>query len=128
MDTTFFGSEDFEPNGDPNFFGTSAAAPHAAGVGALLKSFDPTLTPNALYTALEETAIDMGAPGVDLDSGHGLIQADRALASIAPDTDGDGVPDPLDNCTLVANADQRDTNRGGHMHQSRIVTHRSTAD
>ncbi len=28
----------------------------------------------------------------------------------AGDSDGDGVTDPRDNCTLVANADQRDTN------------------
>ena len=31
----------------------------------------------------------------------------------APDTDGDGVTDDIDNCTLVANADQRDTDGDG---------------
>ena len=30
------------------------------------------------------------------------------------DTDGDGVPDDLDNCTLVANPDQRDTHGDGY--------------
>lgn len=33
--------------------------------------------------------------------------------SAGGDTDGDGVPDSVDNCTLVANADQRDTNGDG---------------
>ncbi len=32
----------------------------------------------------------------------------------SPDTDGDGVIDSEDNCTLVANADQRDTNGDGY--------------
>ena len=31
-----------------------------------------------------------------------------------PDTDGDGIPDSQDNCTLIANADQRDTDDDGY--------------
>jgi hypothetical protein len=32
----------------------------------------------------------------------------------APDTDEDGIADRLDNCTLIANVDQRDTNGDGY--------------
>jgi len=84
-DTTFFGGSDPDATGFPNFFGTSAAAPHAAGVAALLLEARPTLTPAQSYAALENTAIDVGAPGFDNDSGFGLIQADAALASLLPD-------------------------------------------
>ena len=35
-------------------------------------------------------------------------------ATFGPDTDGDGVPDHMDNCTAVANADQRDTDGDGY--------------
>ncbi len=37
------------------------------------------------------------------------IGADEVVIVLTPDTDGDGVVDTQDNCTLVANADQRDT-------------------
>ena len=46
--TTFFGSE-YEVDNFPNFFGTSAAAPHATAVAALLRSSEPALTPTQVY-------------------------------------------------------------------------------
>src|SRR5262249_59407611 len=46
--------------GFANFFGTSAAAPHAAGVAALLLQNKPTLTAGKLYRSLENTALDIG--------------------------------------------------------------------
>src|SRR5262249_27432134 len=83
--------------GFSNFFGTSAAAPHAAGVAALLWQNKPTLMPAQIYKTLENTAIDMGAPGFDNNSGFGLIQADAALDSLqnqpGVDFDGDGKSD-----------------------------------
>ncbi|MFK8031586.1 MAG: proprotein convertase P-domain-containing protein [Gammaproteobacteria bacterium] len=48
------------------------------------------------------------------DEDAGTLQ-EWCLEATAPtsDTDGDGVPDDEDNCTLVPNADQRDTNGDG---------------
>jgi hypothetical protein len=109
-DNTFFGS-DYEGNGFPNFFGTSAAAPHAAGMAALLRQFDSSLGVDAIYAAMQDTAIDMDMPGVDYMSGYGLIQATLALASL--DDDLDGVPDTVDNCPLDANAGQQDNDADG---------------
>jgi subtilisin family serine protease len=78
--TTFFGA-DIPEDADsyPNFFGTSAAAPHAAAVAALMLDDDPSLTPNDVYQTLQDTAIDMLTPGFDDDSGFGLIDAAAAL-------------------------------------------------
>src|SRR5262249_35823924 len=53
------------------FFGTSAAAPHAAAIAALVKSFKPNLTPSQLRTVLTSTALDNEAAGIDRDSGSG---------------------------------------------------------
>lgn len=95
--TTFFGDGDFEADGSPNFFGTSAAAPHAAGVAALMLESDPSLSPQAIETVFETTAVDMNAPGADRLTGAGLIQADAALASLdmgklPPNPDPEPIP------------------------------------
>lgn len=67
----------------PSFFGTSAAAPHAGAVAALLLQARPTATPAQIYTALRTTTLDMGAAGFDFDTGYGFIQADAALDELA---------------------------------------------
>ena len=82
VNTTFFGT-DVDGDGFPNFGGTSAAAPHAAGAAALLLQFDPTLTPAQVYAALEDSSIDMVDAGFDFASGHGLIQVDAAISALA---------------------------------------------
>jgi hypothetical protein len=109
-DNTFFGF-DYEGNSFPNFFGTSAAAPHAAGVAALFKQMDINMTPATITTAMISTAIDMSSAGFDYKTGHGLLQADAALAFI--DADADGIFNNDDNCPNSVNPLQDDFDNDG---------------
>lgn len=62
--------------------GTSMATPHAAALGALLLSRNPELSPAEIYTAITETAVDLGTVGVDDYHGYGLISPAAALLSV----------------------------------------------
>ena len=61
------------------FFGTSAAAPHAAGIAALVKSAKPTLTNAQIRAILTSTTVDNMEPGADRDSGYGILIAPAAV-------------------------------------------------
>lgn len=65
--------------GFTTFFGTSAAAPHAAALAALLWSHQPQLTPAEVRAALAGTALDIEGLGVDANSGAGIVMADQAF-------------------------------------------------
>lgn len=61
------------------FFGTSAAAPHAAGIAALVKSANPSLANFQIKQLLLNNTIDIMAAGIDRDSGYGILQAKPAV-------------------------------------------------
>ena len=110
-DTSFFEYQNHkDPDGTllPNFSGTSAAAPNAAAVAALMKQLRPELTPDDIFAALAETATPFAVPGylpegaTNVAIGAGLINARNALAAVAnisisgvvfEDLDRDGLRD-----------------------------------
>ena len=66
------------------FYGTSAAAPHAGAVAALVKSAKPSLTPAQIRTILTSTALDIESSGYDDVSGYGIVQAAQAIEAVKP--------------------------------------------
>ncbi|HKA36977.1 MAG TPA: S8 family serine peptidase, partial [Thermoanaerobaculia bacterium] len=77
------------------FFGTSAAAPHAGAIAALVKSVNPSLTAAQIKTILTSTAIDIEAAGTDRDSGFGILDAFSAVQAGVPG----GTPTPTRTST-----------------------------
>jgi Subtilase family len=91
--TTFF-----SPGPPPfRFFGTSAAAPHAAAVAALQLDATPLAGPGQIKSAQRSTAVPVGTFG-QLEAGAGLVDA---LAAVEVDENG-----PV---TLIDNAPKKKT-------------------
>jgi hypothetical protein len=100
------------PGFDP-FFGTSAAAPHAAGVAALLLEAEENvsmaksgsiltnqkLSPSEVSDALRNTAVDLGPPGTDNTFGSGRIDAFAAVQSVVQQAQPTPTPTPTPSPT-----------------------------
>ncbi len=98
------------------FYGTSAAAPHIAGLGALLWSANPSLTAAEVRSLLTSSAVDLGEPGYDPVFGHGradvlaayrqLTAAPPVVTGIVPDqgTAGSSVPFTISGTNLKSQA------------------------
>ena len=61
------------------YSGTSMAAPHVMGAVLVLKSQFPELTTPQVHQILFDTAVDLGAPGVDRTYGHGALNLGEAM-------------------------------------------------
>lgn len=92
--------------------GTSMAAPHVAGVLALMKAIDPSLTPDRVDSLLSSGAIteDLGAAGRDNRFGWGLIDAFKAVQAAG----ATATPAPL----LLANPES--LNFATHLNSMRL--------
>ena len=152
IDNTFFGSDisdsffdgvDADPH--PNFFGTSAAAPNIAAIGALIRQARPGLTPSEIYSRLENTAADVTsrldrsanfvsvASGFDPWSGHGFVQAEQAVPEIenqSPVASTDIFTTGQDSTLLVEAPGvlQNDSDPDGDSLEASLVTTSSEGD
>ncbi|ETW98198.1 MAG: hypothetical protein ETSY1_19730 [Candidatus Entotheonella factor] len=109
--TTFFGfplnlgGYEGEPDSFPNFFGTSAAAPNAAAVAALMREYHGALNPDEILAAMVNTAIDItgtrASVGRDDVTGAGLLDANAALAALQDGPNG-VINTPSGNVSILA--------------------------
>lgn len=83
------------------FYGTSAAAPHAGAIAALILE-NSSLSPAGVEQLFDATALDIEFVGFDQDSGHGIVSAHHVVHTTFPSGLGGNEPDCIvDNLVLT---------------------------
>ena len=83
--------------------GTSMACPYVSGVAALVRSLNPTFTPEQVRQAIRAGANDILTPGFDTYSGYGRVNALGAVSIHQPIAPKILAPDnvEIDNATNI---------------------------
>ena len=97
--------------GFEHFAGTSAAAPHAAAIAALMVQAAGgrnRINLGTLREALAEAALDIESPGVDRDSGAGIPLAPSAVVAVVSDQENRAPTGTLEDQALNVYAEDLD--------------------
>ena len=86
-----------------SYMGTSMAAPHVAGVVALMRARNPALTPDQVEALLKSSAAARGFPVACSLCGSGLLDAQRAIVAAG------GAPTPTPTITPIAEVESNNT-------------------
>src|SRR3990172_4382205 len=99
------------------YSGTSLSAPHVSGLAGLILGKDLALDNAQVRSIIEDSAVDLGTPGVDAVFGHGRIDAFRAVTGdFSPVTPPDGLYSNSDTASGYAHARKLVRDGSGKLH------------
>ncbi|MBS3158818.1 S8 family serine peptidase [Candidatus Woesearchaeota archaeon] len=79
-------------NGYKSASGTSVSVPHVVGAVAILLQKNPKLTPSEIKKILEESSIDLGRSGEDIQYGYGLLDIGKLVSPELPRINSVSIP------------------------------------
>ncbi|NQU67379.1 MAG: S8 family serine peptidase [Candidatus Marinimicrobia bacterium] len=83
------------------FNGTSAACPHAAGIGALVLSVNPSMSPEEVRNIMQLTSDDLYETAWDEQSGYGRLNAYHAVSMALDSCENYWTPGDVNNDGLL---------------------------
>ena len=102
-----------------NYYYNGSGAPPQVGTDLIIRTDggsggNATFEFDAVLTGASDEIIENNVEAMGTLTSGTAFAGTIISAAIPTDFDGDGVVDSVDNCTNIANADQRDTNGDGH--------------